>query len=314
MKKDSQPTNVNDKLASHQVFAFEWDNMLRIIGVVTGITGIAAALLYLFGYTYVTSYLFSLGIRDEYYSVSIANERYLLAGFFPFLRFILNVTLLLIGYFIAKAITQTIIRDLIIRINRLYGFLIPLGLVLLIVLLKPGLDWDSVFSYSLTMILGFATVDIFLIGFETLVILGVKESKLPRYYNIATTTISIIKMMVLTWVIFMIFYNQAFPNGRLLRGCTYVTENPTPVVLYSVLPLGLEGESANADSYSYTGYYLLYTDTDNYYLFKELEPEVLRPKNIIIVKKSAVDVIQLENYPSSPNWNLTKTCYEVYGN
>jgi hypothetical protein len=120
--------------------------------------------------------------------------------------------------------------------------------------------------------------------------------------------------MVLIWVIFLIFYNQAFPSGRLLQGCNYVTENPTPVVLHSVLPLGLDGVITNTDTYSYTGYYLLYTDTDNYYLFKELEPEVLRPRNVIIVKKSAVDVIQLENYPSSPNWKLTKTCYEVYGN
>jgi hypothetical protein len=314
MTKDSQPTNVNDNPNSHQVFAFEWDSILRVIGVVTGITGVAAALLYFFGYAYVTRYLYALGIRDEYYSVSIANERYLLAGFFPFLVFILNVTLLLISYFIAKAITQTIIRDLIIRINRRYGFLIPIGLIIFILMLRPGLNWDAPYSYSLFMILGFAVVDIFLIGIETLVIQGAKESKLTRYYNIATTTVSIIKTMVLIGVIFLIFYYQAISNDRLLRGCDYVTKNPTPVVLHSVRPLGLEGEVTSIDSYSYTGYYLLYIDTDNYYLFKEIEPEVLKPKNVIIIKKTAVDVIQLENYPSSPNWNLTTTCYEVYGN
>jgi len=314
MAKDFQQKNENDKLTSHQVFVFEWDNLLRVIGIVTGITGVAAALLYLFGYAYVTRYLFALGIRDEFYNVSIANERYLLAGISPFLVFILNVTLLLISYFLAKAITQTIIRDLIIRINRLYRFLIPIGIIIFILVLRSKLNWNTPYSFSLSMILGFMAVDIFLIGFETLAIRDTSESKFTRYYNIATTTVSIIKTMVLIGVIFLIFYYHAFPNSRLLSGCYYVTENPIPVVLYSTLPLGLEGEITSTGSHSYTGYYLLYTDNDNYYLFKELEPEVLKPKNVIIVKKSIIDVIQLENYPPHPNWNLAKNCYEIYGN
>lgn len=320
MTQENQKTNAetaDKKSSTHQIFTFEWENVFRIIGSITGIAGIAAALLYVFGFARIVGKLESLGIRDDYYSVSIPHERYLLNGFIPFFSFIASIVGLLISYYIARALVQTIGQDILKRISRPFISLIA-GVALGIFFLYVGISnlSDLYYGSSYAFFFIFIGIDILMITFETVFIKDDNKHPRSKYYGLINSTITIIKTTALVFVIFFMLSNKTssiLTAGNSV-GCNYLTDNPISATIYSEHSIGLDGETNNTDSYIYNGYFLLYTDNNYYYLFRELDPENLKPKSVILVKRDAIEAVQLESTSSSPNWNLTKTCSELYGN
>lgn len=318
MTQDTQEPNTltSNKLSTRQIFTFEWDNILRVIGVITGITGVTAALLYILGYIQVAGTLDSLGISQGHYWVSLSNEFYLLSGVIPFLEFILNIASLLIFYLIARAIIQTVGRDILIKIKNPF-IALSIGAILGAIFIYIGIsrgDTEIKIADSYFYILVFVGIDILATTFEIVFFRNDKKQTLTRYYNLVISTYSIIKVIVLGSIIYILLINgTSSQKSQNYSSCFYLTESPISATIHSVRSLGLDGETRSADSYTYVGYYLLYIDNNYYYLFKELDSDKLKPKSISVLKKDAVEMIQLDSNAPPPNWNLTKTCSELYG-
>ncbi len=310
-------TPTPDKL-THSIFTFEWEHVLRVIGVITGITGIVAALIYVFGYVQVFQRLTSLGIQNDYFSVSLHHEFYLINGVLPFIIFATNVAWIPILYLFFRGLMQTVGRDILKRIRHPLVSLstgVALGGILISIGISNILHIDNTAGIQDAFIFTFVGLDLLLITFELIFVKGGERQTATQYYNLIISALSTIKTIAFVIAILGIFFFSTEDHPAInLSGCRYLTESPISATIHSIYPLGLDGETNGSNFYRYNGYYLLYTDDKNYYFFKDLDADTLKPKSIIIVKKDSIETMQLEVNSQSPNWNLAKSCSDLYGN
>jgi len=95
---------------------------------------------------------------------------------------------------------------------------------------------------------------------------------------------------------------SAFISGK-NRGCLTTLRRSASIVIISDNPVLIEGQTQTGDIYSYAGYFLLFTDKDNYYLFRDINPDTLKPKSYFVVSKDVLKTVQITELPISEDEN-----------
>lgn len=302
--------NLNFKPSPRQTFTIEWDNVFRIIGSITGLTGISAALLWIFGFAEHGGSLDSMGLTNNLY-FSIPNEQYLLLGTIFFIKFISDIGAVFIIYFVANTVTEVFRKNI---LNRLLLFSI-IGVIAFIY----GI-YLIIQEYEFGNAAGFAVYFKFFqsfMGFEILLIIleefhsnKNKQQPLARLYSLFYSNLWVIKVLAIALIIFGLFVGRSLEASSVGRslGCEEITNSPTSITMYSDNSILIDGETKIEELYIYKGYYFLFSDNENYYLFRELNPDTLQPKRIMSIKKDSVKVVEFEKATAPPDWNLVKTC------
>lgn len=317
-KETKNSPTITNGTASNPISYFEWDKVLRIIGVATGATGIIAALLYLLGYAAVNQRLNALGLSNTNYPILLPTEFYLINGVSPLIVFLINLAGLLFFYFLARVFIYTIGRYLL-RLTK-PPISLAIGVFIGAILVYFGINSIITFGSNAVLdafVLTFSGVDIISSAVEVFFSSNNKEERnqaFTEYYNIAISLFTTIKLISLGIAIFLFIFSETNFSKSEFLACQYITENPIEATVYSSTSLGITEEEVSLETYKYTGFYLLYTDYNYYYFFREINPDNLKPKSIIVVKKDSVEAIEFENNTLPNNWNLSIKCSDLYGN
>jgi len=68
--------------------------------------------------------------------------------------------------------------------------------------------------------------------------------------------------------------------------------------------------------YIYNDYFLLFTDKDNYFLYREIDPESYKPKFLFVVSKNVLETIKITGnlVPNDENKRYNETCVKKIQN
>lgn len=316
-KEEKKPSFQTNDTVPNPISSFEWDKVLRIIGAATGVTGIFAALLYLLGYMTVVQRLEALGLSDTRYSILLPNEFYLINGISPLIGFLINLAGLLFFYFLARAIVQTIGRYFLKRLKP--SISLATGVLIGVTLVYFGINSIINFGANATLdafVLTFSGVDIILNAVEVFFSSNNdrRSQTIIEYYNITISLFTTIKLISLGVAIFVFIFIETDSSKSRIWACQYITENPIEAIIYSSTSLGITGEEIYSKTYNYTGFYLLHTDSNYYYFFREIDPDNLKPKSIFVIKKDSIEAIEFVTNTLPNNWNFPKKCSDIYGN
>ena len=321
MTQDTHDANIqtSNELSTPPVFTFEWENVLRIIGSITGIAGVTGALLFLFGFAYNVGTSTAMGFPADSI-ITISNERYLILGLETFLFFLVstgtNFSIYLIITISIRLATKHFSTNgkhlsKYILVGRICG---TLFFVTGIILLR-GHD-DIYYEGNLVVFTSFLLL---VVAIDILKLtLQVNSTDTPKTQNKDQLNISlfsilsiakIITIMFMAYSLFENYINLAVARG-ISSTCSTITTKPTSVILFTDKSIAIDGETQNGVSYFYEGYYLLFFDNDTFYLYRDIDSDSLKPKSVFVIKKDNLQAIKMESVSKPSNWNFTTHCLE----
>jgi len=119
------------------------------------------------------------------------------------------------------------------------------------------------------------------------------------------TPIAVARILILVVIFASLLHTQtgiSFSSGQ-RDGCQIVLKKSNSVVIFSTENLLAEGQSQLGDLYKHEGYFLLFIDNDNYYLFRDVDFETYKPKSFYVVNKGALNTIQISETKISEDEN-----------
>lgn len=283
----------------------EWNDVLRVLGSIAGFVGVASALLWLFGRFYYSGLFSAFGFPSLL--VSLAPEDYLEKGSPRLIFFIVDVLISFLLYYLAylaKILYQENVR------RRIRNRLLNLTLILLVfangtvggvfLISTKGLGlFTSYFFENPANLLGILVI---FIGLEITFLIASPRDEQKNDQNTQgkfvisqQTPIAIARILILVVMFASLLSTQAWASSVSgeAAGCLTTLRKSVSVRIFSNDPVLTEGQSKIENLYAYDGYFLLFTDNDNYYLFREINPEQYEPKSYFIVKKDVLKTIQM---------------------
>ena len=127
---------------------------------------------------------------------------------------------------------------------------------------------------------------------------GIKnQNELAKNQSIISsqTPIALARILILIAMLgnFLTIQSGSSLVSGYMAGCVITLRKSAPVVIFSNSPILIEGQTRTQDLYVYNDYFLLFTDQNNYYLFRETNPANYRPKYLFVVSKSVAKTIQI---------------------
>jgi len=289
--------------------SLQWNDIIKVLGSIAGFIGLGGALLWLFGRSFYVGLLSSFG--GSSLTVSIALEDFLEKGTASLVYFILDILFTLFLYYLAYLFKiffyEKILRRTKSYILRIVSILLvfTIGVISGILLTNTSnLGISASYFYEDTVNL----VSIFMIftGLETSLLfaspLGIKnQNELAENQSIISsqTPIALARILILIAMLgnFLVIQSSSSYVGGYFSGCMITLRKSTPVVMFSNTPVLTEGQIRTQELYAYNDYFLLFTDRDYYYLYREIEPSNNKPKNLFVVSKDVAKTIQMTTIP-----------------
>ena len=289
--------------------SLQWNDIIKVVGSIAGFIGLGGALLWLFGRSFYAGLLSAFGASSL--TVSIAPEDFLEKGTTSLVYFILDILFTIFLYYLAYLFKiffyEKILRRTKNYILRIVSILLvfTIGVISGILLTDTSnLGISASYFYEDTVNL----VSIFMIftGLETCLLfaspLGIKnQNELAENQSIISsqTPIALARILILIAMLgnFLVIQSGSSYVGGYISGCLITLRKSTPVVMFSSTPVLTEGQSRTQELYIYDGYFLLFTDRDNYYLYREIEPSNNKPKNLFVVSKDVAKTMQMTTIP-----------------
>jgi len=289
----------------------EWNDIVRVVSSIAGFVGIGGALLWLFGRSFYSG--LSVAFRISSVTVSLATEDYLEKGTTELVYFILDILFTVFLYYLAYLFKvfyyEKVLKIIkshtakVISILLVFTIGITTG-ILLTNTARLGLSANYFYEDSINLL------SIFMIfaGLETGLLFASslrnnKSNVSSENQSIVSpnTPIAIARILILIAMLGSFLSIQtvsSYVNGY-MAGCTTTLRKATSVVIYSNRPILTEGQTQTQDLYVYTDYFLLFTDKDNYFLFREVDPESSKPKFVFVVSKDVLETIRITGNPVS---------------
>jgi hypothetical protein len=289
----------------------EWNDILRVVGSIAGFVGIASALLWLFGRFYYSGFFTAFGFPSLL--ISLAPEDYLEKGSSRLIYFIIDILIGILLYYLAylsKILYQEKIR------NRIKNRLINVALILLVfasstlggVFLISTKGLGIFISYFFENPVNIFAIFIIFFGLEVTFLIASPRDDPQDYQQLQSkfvispqTPIAVARILVLVVMFASLLTTQAsasFTSGQ-GAGCLTTLRKSISVVIFSKDSILNEGQTQTKDLYVYEDYYLLFTDKNNYYLFREINPESYEPESYFIVNKDVLKTVQLTQQSST---------------
>jgi len=300
----------------------KWNDVLRVLGSIAGFVGIAGSLLWLFGRSYYSGLLSAFGF--SYLSISLAPEDYLEKGVARLIYFIIDVLIAMLLYYLAylarnlyheKVNKQIKNRVLKITLILILFSVCTVGGVFLISTIGLGLFTSYFFENPINL----AGMLIMFFGLETTYLIASPTNtqdnspkEQSQFVISPQTPISVARVLILVVIFTSLLFTQAevsFVRGQ-GEGCQVVLRKSNSVVIFSTENLLAEGQSKLGDLYKHDGYFLLFVDNDNYYLFRDINLETYKPNSFYVVNKSVLKTIQISELtiPEDENDKLNEIC------
>lgn len=304
--------------SNSQAPALEWNDVLRVLGAVVGFFGIGSALLFLFGRFYYSGLFNSFGFPPL--TIYLAPEDYLEKGSSRLIYFIIDILIGFLLYYLAylsRIIYQENIR------KRIRNFLINMALILLIfststvggvfLITTKGLGlFTGYFFENPTNLLG---IYLIFFGLEVAFLIA-SPINLPnvqsKFVISPQTPIAVARILLLVVIFASLLTTQAMASSisGQATGCLTTLQKSISVVILSADRILNEGETRKENLYLYDGYFLLFTDNNNYYLFRSVNSESLEPEGYFIVSKDILKTVKLIKQPftKAQNEEYNKMC------
>ena len=259
-------------------------NLPQIIGSVVGLTGIATATLWLFGYSYANG-LFS---SANYLLIpsNFSPEDYINLGTFSFISLFINVIIVSLALIVASSSAKFLYAasSRFDKYKRIIDFLIATASSAL----RPlGIYWvfhsNIFFTQGMYGFFEFFPFFIIYLSGELLIVSSTQLNK---------AAITLTRMFYLSIILLIILQSHLFLSFRAgyEYGCTRAINKDTSVTLYT----NLMSDTANN---KIEGYYLLFFDKYYYYLYKEINLNNYKPIVLTVIDKTKITNIEI--YESS---------------
>lgn len=283
----------------------QWNDIFKVIGSVAGFIGLGGALLWFFGRSFYSGLLSAFGTSSL--TVSIAPEDYLEKGTISIIYFILDVLFTIFLYYLAYLFKIFYFEKI---LSNIKNYIVRIALILLVfavgviggVFLTDTSNLGISASYFYETPINLLSIFMIFMGLEISFLFastaGIKnQNGLSETQSIISsqTPIAIARILILIAMLgnFLTIQSSASFVSGYMAGCVITLRKSTPVVIFSNNPVLIEGQTQMQDLYVYNDYYLLLTDKDNYYLFREINLNSYKPKYVFVVSKDVAKTIQM---------------------
>jgi len=295
--------------------SLQWNDIFKVVGSIAGFVGLGGALLWLFGRSYYAGIFSSFGLSSL--TTSIAPEDYLERGSINLVYLIMDVLFTIFLYYLAYLSKilyyERVIRYIPNRLLRTVSILIVFTVSVIasfFLISTSKLGISARFFYEDTI--NFPGVYLIFLAFEVTFLFappaGIndqnKQSKDQSLIS-SKTPIAIARILILVVILseFIVIQSRSsFVTGQLV-GCLTTLRKSTPAAIFSTHPILIDGQTRTKGLYTYDGYFLLFTDRDNYYLFREINTVNYKPQSFFVVSKSVADTIQISRNQVSEDDN-----------
>jgi len=320
--KSKQDINTTPEQNSEvtKTFPLDWDSVIRIIGSIAGITGIFTAILFIYGYAYYVGQLRAMNISDRVFA-STPDQSYLLRqGVTSFIYFAIHIGIFFLIYYLLQSIVR-IIGKHISSLTIIHGWkFTTFGIALGAIVILGGSYYslrrtppEHIIAVALSILIGIEII----LTVSKLTQIDVHEHfKTDSLYYVLTRAISTTKVIGVVLTVCLLFTFH-LGNSNALGSyfiCNDIQFNSTSVVLFSEKPIAIEGEVNNGNSFKYDGYSLLLVDNNNYFLYREFQPNTVKPKSVYIVKKDSLIGVEFTKSSNPIDWNNAQPCFNPYSN
>ena len=283
--------------------SLQWSDVISVIGTVAGFLGLGGALLWLFGRSFYAGLFAAFGFSPL--TVSIAPEDYLEKGTTSLVYFILDIVFTIFLYYLAY-LSKIFYYEKILR--HIKHYVARVAAILLVftvgvtsgVLLVDTSELGHSASYFYEDTINLAAIVMIFMGLEIAFLfaspIGIKsQTELSEKQSIISsqTPVALARILILIAMLgnfLTIQSGSSFISGY-TDGCVTTLRKSAPVVIFSNNPVFTQGQTRTQDLYVYNDYYLLFTDRDNYYLFREINPGNYKPKYLFVVSKDVAKSI-----------------------
>lgn len=269
-------------------------NWIQLIGALLGLTGIATALLWLFGYHYANGLFAS---SDFFLIASNLNyEDYINLGSYSFSSLIINCVVVSIIFIASSKLAEHIhLRIYYFTKQRILKFIISIVSIILFFL---GIDW--LFKSEIFQVQGlYQPIDFFV--FFILCLSGELEATQKENNEVPTFLLRAFFISIIALIIIQSHMFQSYRKGY-EYGCVKLQSKETSVILYT-------DNTAISNNEKVEGYYLLFFDKYYYYLYKDTNPVSLKPLELTVIDKSKIAKIEVfENMQKADIKNIQNLC------
>lgn len=293
-----------------------WENLLGILGVVIGLAGASGAFLWLFGrYKYLG---FFNSTNFPFNSlVQIPNEDYLMEGRTSFVNFLIELLFIALIFYLARIVSVYYGERIFGRLRNQY--------IRLIITLAVSIGLISGGGYLLTQSIpvaitsftgqnnGLVSIILLLIGIEIfpLSLKSVKPDENKILQDVISVFFRILTGLFLIAFLIIIHTNSSYAEGY-KAGCQMVAKKNRPVIVYSRQPINLEKKTKIDNVYIYTDFFLVFVDEYNYYLYKDVDPDKLKPKSLFIINRDMIETVEVLQSPSTDkSIDYSKICQKI---
>lgn len=281
-----------------------WNDVLRVLGSIAGFVGITGAVLWLFGRFYFSGVFSAFGFASL--SISLPPEDYLERGSFRFVYLAIDILISILLYYLAylakifyyENISKRIKNRLLNIISILIVFAVSIiAGVVLISTKELGISTSFFFEDTINLI----SIFLIFLGLEVTYLIAPpshseNNSQLQNQFVVSSQTPIVIARILIVVVMFasLLFTHArlSFASGQ-SAGCVTTLRRSTTVVIFSSSPMFIEGETQARGLYRYDGYFLLFADKDNYYLFRDINTDTYRPDGYFVVSKDILKTFQI---------------------
>ena len=289
--------------------SLEWNDIIKVLGSIAGFIGLGGALLWLFGRSFYTRMFAAFGSSPL--SVSIAPEDFLERGTASLVYFILDILFTIFLYYLAYLFKIFYYEKILRRTKNYILRIVSILLVFTIgvtsgILLTDTSNLGISASYFYEDTVNLVSIFMIFTGLETSFLfaspLGIKNpNELSENQSIISsqTPIALARILILIAMLgnFLVIQSTSSYVGGYLSGCMITLRKSTSVVMFSNTPVLMEGQTRMQELYAYNDYFLLFTDRDYYYLYREIEFSNNKPKNLFVVSKDVAKTMQLTSIP-----------------
>jgi len=310
LKKDNEETlKIEDE--KFPTPSLQWNDIIKVVGSVAGFIGLGGALLWLFGRSFYTGLFSAFGFSSL--TVSIAPEDYLEQGTTSLIYFFLDLLFTIFLYYLAY-IFKIFFYEKVLKYTRNYITRIISILIVFTIGITAGIFLTNTsnlgisVSYFYEDTINFLAIFMIFTGLEVAFLVASpasfnnqkEPSETPSIIS-SQTPIAIARILILIAMLgnfITIQSGTSLVNGY-IAGCVATLRKSTPVVIFSSNSIFSEGQTRTQDLYVYNNYFLLFTDKDNYFLFRETNPGNYKPASLFVVSKDVAKTIQITRLPVS---------------
>ncbi|MEP7137918.1 MAG: hypothetical protein ABI904_23570 [Chloroflexota bacterium] len=289
--------------------SLQWNDIIKVIGSVAGFIGLGGALLWLFGRYFYTGLFSAFGFPSL--TVSIAPEDYLEKGISSLIYFFLDLLFTIFLYYLAYlfkiSFYENILKHTKTYVTRIISILLvfTIGIIAGILLVDTSNLGISV-SYFYENTINLLAVFMIFMGLEVAFLIaspiGLKIQKEPSESQSiisSQTPIALSRILIMIAMLgnFLTIQSSASLVNGYMAGCVITLRKTTSIVIFSNNPILIEGQIRTQDLYTYNDYFLLFTDKDNYYLYRETNVSNNKPKYLFVVSKDVAKTIQTTGIP-----------------